>query len=360
MERPADYWNYHGHEYPWIGIEELTSWPTGECYQLMKSCCRSPQEGIPRKYRSTCNPWGPGHNWVKAYFPDTAPPGVPFRDKEDGEYRVWIHGELSENQVLMTADPGYRNRLRDMATSPEQLKAWLYGDWDIVAGGMFDDVWNRSIHVVQPFVIPSTWKVNRSFDWGFSRPFSVGWWAESDGTPPPAGRQYPRGTLFRIHEWYGWSGAVNEGIRMNADDIARGILQRDEQLQKTILHHHPQIKPGPADPSIFDASTGPSIAIQMKNAGVAWTPGNNASRVQRWQVFRIRLKNSLKTPMEDPGLFIFDTCTDGFIRTIPVLQRDEKKIDDINSDEEDHVADETGYRIMDIPKTTQFRRFMNV
>lgn len=359
MEREADYWKYHGHEYPWIGFEELTGWVSLNCYHSMKSCCRSSHPGMPRKIRSTCNPWGPGHNQVKSYFIDVAPPGVPYRDEKTGESRVHIPGYLFENVDLMSADPGYQNRLMGAADSNEKRKAWLEGNWDIVAGGMFDDIWNRNIHVIKPFLIPAGWHVNRSFDWGASKPFSVGWWAESDGTFAPNGRIYPKGTLFRIDEWYGWTREPDEGLRMNANEIAEGIRKREEELRKTILARHSGvIKPGPADPSIFDDSAGDGIARQMEQCGIKWTVGNNASRINRWQVFRVYLKEATRIPMEKPGLFTFDTCTDGFIRCIPVMQRDEKKLDDIDTDTEDHVADEAGYRIMENRPRTTYRRFL--
>ena len=47
-------------------------------------------------------------------------------------------------------------------------------------------------------------------------------------------------------------------------------------------------------------------------------------------------------PRENPGLFVFDTCT-AFIETLPVLPRDEKDMDDVDTDAEDHVADEVRY-----------------
>ncbi|MCP5018050.1 MAG: terminase, partial [Ketobacter sp.] len=74
MARPEDYWSYHGHEYPWIGWEELTNWPTGECYDMMMATNRCSMQGVPKRVRSTCNPWGAGHHWVKSLFIDQAPP----------------------------------------------------------------------------------------------------------------------------------------------------------------------------------------------------------------------------------------------------------------------------------------------
>jgi hypothetical protein len=343
MDNPDDYWNYHGHEYPWIGWEELTQWPSPECYDSMKSCCRSTgPKGMPRKYRANCNPYGKGHNWVKAKFVDPAPAGTVMID-DQGNQRVRIQGFLHENKVLEEIDPEYIKQIKSI-TDPNKRKAWVEGDWDIVAGGAIDDVWDREIHVVQSFDIPQSWRVDRSFDWGSSAPFSVGWWAESDGSDfllkNGKVKSYPVGTVFRIAEFYGWNGNVNEGSRMLASEIARNI----KRIEGSFPFH---VYPGPADNSIQDADTGVSIADEMGRQGVTWTRSNKSpgSRVSGLEKIREMLENSKQRPMEAPGLFIFENCTH-FIRTVPVLPRDSKKIDDVDTDAEDHVYDETRYRLM--------------
>ncbi len=269
MRTVADYWNYHGHEYPWIGWEELTNWATLDCYDAMKACSRSSYPGMPRKYRATANPYGRGHNAVKMRFIDPAPAGVPIRD-EQGLVRVRIHGHWSENLALLEADPEYPAKLRADGNEMRR-RAWEQGDWDIVAGGMFDDVWDPRVHVLAPFDPPSSWRIDRSFDWGSSKPFSVGWWAESDGTEATlrdgTKRTFPRGTLFRIAEWYGWNQKPNEGLRMVDSEIGRGIVQRQKEIA-----WGGRVKPGPADSSIFDQQNGDSPAAQQERAGVRWEP----------------------------------------------------------------------------------------
>lgn len=354
METPDDYWNYHGHEYPWIGWEELTNWPTLDCYHSMRACWRSSTPGIPRRMRGTTNPFGIGHHEVKAYIVDPAPPGVPIRN-EEGLLRVRIHGHWSENKILLANDPDYVKNLAS-DRNENRRKAWLLGDWDIVAGGFFDDLWDRGKHVVRPFQIPRSWRVDRSFDWGSSKPFSVGWWAESDGTAveiinPQTGRlelrHFPRGTLFRIHEWYGWTGHPNEGNKMLAVDVAKGVLQRDRELQGIGVR---TVNDGPADPSIYAVENGQSIALDMETAGVRWTRGDNTpgSRKNGWERMRKYMAASLERRPEEPGLYVFDSCTQ-FIRTVPVLPRHKLKTDDIDTNAEDHVADETRYRILAAP-----------
>jgi len=338
-----DYWNYHGHEYPWIGWDELTLWATDELYTTMKSVCRSSNPDVPRHYRAVCNPYGVGHNWVKMRFIDPAPRGKLIIDTEQGRdrtERIVIHGSIWENLILLKNDPEYVKMLK--AQSGAKRAAWLEGDWDIVAGGMFDDVWSSNVHIIEPFDVPKTWRIDRSFDWGSSRPYSVGWWAESDGCDIKLAdgttRSTQRGDLFRIAELYGWTGKPNEGTRELAVEVARKIQAYDNS------NGH-KVRPGPADSSIFTVDNGNCIAEDMERVGISWKRADKrpGSRINGWELLRERLKNSLSH--EGPGLYVFDTCRQ-FIRTVPVLPRDERNPDDVDIEAEDHVADEVRYRVL--------------
>lgn len=353
MRVPDDYWNYHGHEYPWIGWEELTNWPDIQCYESMKACSRSSFPGMPRKYRATANPYGVGHSWVKSYFIDPAPPGVVIKNTQ-GLGRVRIKGFFFENKTLMRNDPEYVAKLKSI-TDVNKRKAWLGADWNIVAGGIFDGVWREEVHVVRPFKVPGSWRIDRSFDWGSSRPFSVGWWATSNGEEvevgvdedgQPVKRAFPRGTLFRIAEWYGWNGTPNQGCQMLASAVARGIVQREEAMGLT-----GRVEAGPADSAIFDTQNGVCIADDMALAGVRWERADKSagSRRNGWEKMRDMFAASLDHPMEKPGLFVFDTCRH-FIRTVPSLPRDEKDPDDVDTASEDHAGDESRYRCMMPPR----------
>jgi len=367
--RPADYWSYHGHAYPWIAWEELTTWPDDQCYKSMFSCNRSTAVGIPLKVRATTNPYGVGHNWVKTRWRLPILPGhiigpviTDSRDRE-GELeppRVAIHGELRENKILLYADPKYITRIRAAARNPQELRAWLHGDWNIVAGGMFDDVWDPRLHVVPnfpPHKIPRLWRIDRSYDHGQSKPFSVGWWAQSNGEPfEHNGVTYGklRGDLYRVAEWYGWNGHANEGARMLSTDIAQGILERERDWGIK-----GRVKQGPADSSIFDDyEPGTSVAGDMRSVGVRWLPADKGpgSRKQGWQQLRKLLTNSKESYREEPGIFILERC-EQFIRTVPVLPRDDGDLDDVDTDAEDHVGDETRYRIRYKPKTIRTGAF---
>jgi hypothetical protein len=353
---PDDYQAYHGHAYPWIGFEELIQWPDDTAYKLMISCCRSSAAGMPRKLRATTNPYGRGHHWVKARFELPAMAGRVI-NAEGQPPRAAIQGYLAENRIMLQADPGYVDRIREAARNPGELKAWLEGSWDIVAGGMVDDLWDARVHVIQPFAIPGSWRVNRAFDWGSSKPFSVGWYAEADGSTVETSsgpRSTVPGDLFRINEWYGCTRQPNTGLRMLARDIAAGIVRRE--LDWGI---HGRVQPGPADASIFDVENGVSIADDMAEPvridgdvypGIEWEPSDKSpgSRKQGWEQLRKRLANARRQgyePREYPGLFIFRDRCPHFLRTVPTLPRDDQDLDDVDTDAEDHIGDEVRYRL---------------
>jgi hypothetical protein len=348
MRVEDDYWNYHGHEYPWIGWEELTNWANIACYDSMKACSRASFPGMPRRYRSTANPYGVGHGWVKEYFIDPAPPGKIIRGY--GMPRVRIHGNVYENKALLAADPDYIAKLSSIA-DPNKRKAWLLGSWNIVSGGIFDGVWREEVHSIPPFTIPRNWRIDRSFDWGSSAPFAVGWNAISPGTEvqigvdednKPIKRAFPRGTIFRVAEWYGWNGQANQGCRMLASQIGRDILRKELEMGWP----PGRVSEGPADSAIFATQNGVCIADDFARAGVRWTPADKGpgSRKNGWERVRNFMAAALDFPMEKPGLFVFNTCRH-FLRTVPGLPRDKDDPDDVDTASEDHIGDEIRYRV---------------
>ncbi len=347
---PDDYWKYHGHEYPWIGWEELTTWPDAECYDRIKACSRSSDPRVPRCYRSTTNPYGPGHQWVKKYFIDVAAPGVVHSETmPDGSVmqRVHIHGTIFDNPSLLRADPGYVGRLMAI-TDESRRKAWLEGSWDIVTGGAFDGVWDERVHVIDSFEIPAEWHIDRSFDWGSSSPFSVLWWAQSDGSEVTLAdgskKTFPAGSLFTIAEWYGGTD-LEEGLRMLNVEIADGIndLEKADEVLGRL-----DVAPGPADTSIFDIVNGQSIALDMETRGVSWERAikSAGSRINGFQVMRSRLAASKQFPMEAPGWFLFSRCR-RLIAHLPLLQLDERHPEDVDTSQPDHDYDAARYRILE-------------
>lgn len=351
FERPDDYWNYHGHEYPWIGWEELTNWATSECYETMFACSRSSEPGVPKRVRATCNPWGAGHHWVKSHFIDRGKQAEPITETfphpltgdEITRTRGHLFGHLYENRTLLAVDPEYVANLRGIRDENKR-KAWLDGSWDIVAGGFFSDVWDARKHVIaRPWTPPKEWRCYVSFDWGSASPFSAGFWAESDGTQAPNGEFYPRGALIRFDEWYG-ADKPNEGLRLSNQAIGSGLIERIKAYESRGLH----FRQGPADPSIFKEDGGPSIYAQIKQGAGGRDIFGKAdnTRVAGWQKVAEMLEGDAD---RGPMLYIMANCRD-FLRTVPMLPRDERNWDDIDTDTEDHVADELRYMTMWRPK----------
>jgi len=166
-------------------------------------------------------------------------------------------------------------------------------------------------------------------DWGSAAPFSVGWYAVSDGEILA-----PRGALIKYAEWYGWNGQPNKGLKMSADSVARGIINREKDMKQRLSY-------GVADPSIFSNNGGPSIAEMMLIAGCGWIRGDNA-RQAGWEQMRKRLA------ADEPLLLFHESC-EHTIRTLPYLQHDEKNPEDLDTDAEDHAVDETRYAVMSRP-----------
>lgn len=382
FNKADDYWNYHGHEYPWIGWEELCNWASDDGYKRMFSCCRSSQKGMPRMVRATTNPYGPGHNWVKARWRLPSMNMIVQKDSKDDEGnieppRISIRSHIDENKALLEADPEYKQKIAASARSKAERKAWLEGSWDIVAGGMFDDVWDPQYNVIPPFNVPPNWRITRSFDWGESKPFSVAWWTIANGEDlmmrDGTWRSTIKGDVIRLKEWYGWTGKPNEGMRILATDITAGMIERELNWGwRKRNEDWCRVKGGIADSQIFAAENGNCIAVDMKvrqrlddgykYPGITWSEADKrpGSRTTGWSQMRTMLKHAWPTiieradplpdlyyPREKPGLFVTADCTH-FLRTIPVLPRDEKNMDDVNTEAEDHVADETRYFIRSV------------
>lgn len=336
IERDADAEEYQGHSYTRIYVEELTNFPSAGPINKLRATLRSPT-GVPCGMRLTGNPGGPGHNWVKARYIDPAPEGYKIIAEEtevdlDGKKlvvkleRVFIPSKLQDNLMLLRSDPTYVLRLRQSG-SEQLVKAWLNGDWNIIDGAFFDE-FDYSVHVLS-----SDWTKHfpkratrfRSFDWGSAKPFSVGWWIVSDGT-----WGLPAGAMVRYREWYG-AKAPNEGLKMTAEAVAAGIVNREQGEH---------INYGVADPAIFIRNGGPSIAETMAVHKCQWRPGDN-KRKPGWEQCRSALVGLDGKPL----VYVLETCDD-FIRTIPVLQHDESDPEDLDTDGEDHAADEWRYAEM--------------
>ena len=333
---------YQGAEVQWLYFDELTHF-TKPMYDYLKTRLRAPKRmGVRPCVRCASNPGGPGHSWVKDYFVDSTDVGKKKRIKEidmgDGEIeRVvieYIPATVRDNPHIAK---DYEIELRQ---KPKKLReALLDGKWDAFSGQAFpefadepehykDGAWT---HVIEPFDIPFHWTRYVSFDHGYSRPFSFGAWAVD-----------PEGRAYRYKELYGCvAGEPNVGLMLSPSDIGAMLADfLDEEFREGIR------PTGIADPAIWDQSRGESVEEQIRKAfsGVIFRKGDNTRLAGKMQLHE-RLKFD-----EDgrPLLYVFNTCRD-FIRTIPALAYDDKKVEDIDTAGEDHIYDETRYFLMARP-----------
>ncbi len=338
LEQDSDADKYQGHSYTRIYVEEIGNFPSPVPIMKLMATLRS-GAGVPCGFRATGNPGGPGHQWVKARYIDPAPLGWKIITSQFGEVsrdRVYIPSRLKDNAYLGRE---YEANLH-MSGNQQLVRAWLEGDWNVIAGAFFPEFGPQ--HVIAAFEVPNTWPRFRSGDWGSARPFSIGWWAISDGSLPAL----PRGALIRYREWYGWNGQPNEGCRLVAEEVGAGIAER-EQGDTAVSNGHSVM-----DPAAFDNSGGPSIVERIYNGSgkrVGFRRADN-KRVAKlgaiggWDQVRSRLKGEEGRPM----MYFFDTCTHA-IRTLPALQHDEARPEDVDTEGEDHAPDEIRYACMSRP-----------
>lgn len=384
IKKIGDYEGFHGHEYPFLGWNELTKRPTSELYDKLMSCNRStftperdtpkdkdgnymtpdglPLPAIPLVVFSTTNSTGPGRNWVKRRFIDCGQRGKLIKNdvkvydpklKEEvtvTRTQVTIFGSYKENIYL----PAQYIAELESITDENLKKSWLHGDWDVISGGAFDDLWKTNVHKLPRFPIPSGWRLDRAFDWGSSKPFSVGWYAESNGEEAyilVGNKRYtfcpPKGTIIRFAEWYGTDQlGSNRGLKLSPKEIAKGIIAKELALFANGWICE-EVKAGPADNQIRNVVQKdiPTIEKQMSDCGVEWTASDKSpgSRINGMDLFRSRLSNSLTG--EGPAFYVMDNCK-AFLELVPTLPRDEDKTDDVDTDAEDHCWDEVRYRTL--------------
>ncbi len=319
---------FQGTEVDVLFIDEATHQSEDKMKKLT-ACVRGVND-FPKRIYLTANPGGDGHGWVKRLFIDRA-----FQDNENPDDYMFIQSLVTDNKALMEADPDYIRQLE--ALPPKLRKAWLEGDWNVFDGMFFEDFMDRPdqyaskqwTHVIDPFEIPEGWRIYRSFDWGYNKPFSCGWWAVDY-----------EGVAYRILELYGCTKTPNEGVKWTPPQVFAEIARIEREHRwlkgKKII--------GIADPAIWNAETGKSIADVAAEHSVFFQKGDH-ERIAGWMQVHYRLA------FDDNGfpmMYIFSNCK-AFIRTIPLLQYDEHKPEDLDTDGEDHVADEVRYFLMSRP-----------
>jgi len=345
MPHVADRTNYQGKAYDYIAFDELTHFTYDE-YSYMFSRNRPNGPGTRVYIRATANPGGIGHGWVKERFITAAPPMT--RISEDVTWvnpegktetrkrtRIFVPSLVWDNPALLQNDPDYIARL---AAMPEaERNALLYGDWNTFSGQVFtewrndpahyeDRLWT---HVIKPFRIPKDWAIWCGLDWGYSRPFSVGWYAVDHER-----------RMYRIREYYGCTGTPNVGLQMEPAEVARKIREIEEDDPN--LKNRKVYRVG--DPAIWGSDGTESIGALMERQRVYFEKGDHARIDGKMQVHHRLAFDEDGIPM----FYVFDTCKH-FIRTVPNLVYDESNVEDIDTDGEDHIYDELRYVCMKNP-----------
>jgi len=345
LDSISDAGEYQGRNLTDAWVEEAGQYPDPAPIDRLFGVLRS-AGSVPVQLILTANPGGAGQHWIAARYgliPFPTKPQIIRKTLANGSIHMMavIPSRITDNRILIEADPGYVDRLH-MVGSSALVKAWLDGDWSAVEGAFFD-TWDAKRHVMPQFSIPEHWLRFRYGDWGTAKPFSIGWWAIASEAVVVDGRVIPRGAMVRYREWYGCqSDKPNTGLKMSAADVAIRIAQTEagEIIEYGVL-----------DDACFANTGGPTIAETMAENGVDWQPTGNKARVSRngvqggWDLIRNRLNGDVDG---NPMLFVMDNCRD-FLRTFPVLQHDPKRPEDLDTEAEDHIADETRYACVSRP-----------
>lgn len=364
LERDSDADGYQGHSYTRVYVEEIGTFPSSSPILKLMATLRSGR-GVPCGFRATGNPGGPGHQWVRQRYIDPAPLGWktitenfvnPWTKQIVARERVYIPSKLQDNRYLGSE---YVANLQ-MVGNASLVRAWLEGDWSVIEGAFFPE-FSETKHVIPPFTIPDDWLRFRSADWGSARPFSVGWWAVCGDDLPINGNRLsnvakrvgilPRGAIIRYREWYGASNP-NVGLKLPAEDVADGIVSRETHEPRN-TEGKPNIAYGVIDPAAYISDGGPSIAERMARRGVLFRRADNARVATRgalggWDQLRARLVGNGERPM----IYFTSNCVDS-IRTLPALQHDTNRPEDVDSEGEDHAPDEIRYACMSRPYIKQ-------
>jgi hypothetical protein len=334
LENVLDAEKYQGQNLSDAAVEEAGNYAQSAPIDRLFGCLRS-AAGVPVQLILSANPGGPGHQWIRQRYIDPAPQGMRIlvRDLPNGRTHkaVYIPSRVQDNKILLAQDPGYVDRLH-LVGSQNLVSAWLRGDWSVVEGAYFPE-FSMERHVLRPFAIPEHWARIRAMDWGSAKPFCVLWLAVSDGTMPTISR----GALVCYREWYGWSGEPNVGCKMTAGAVGDGIrkLEVGEPKGDEVL-----------DPAAFSEDGGPSIAERM-NLNFRRADNKRVARqgaMGGWDQVRERLNGEEGRPL----LYLFSTCTH-LIRTLPALQHDPQRAEDVDTDSEDHAPDALRYGCMSRP-----------
>ena len=332
LDKDKDVTRFQGQAFNWIGIDEITQYPTPYVWDYLRSRLRTTDPELQQHLymRCTANPGGVGGWWVKKTYIDGIEPNKPFPafDIETGKEFLWppshekagqplflrkfVPARLTDNPYLM-ADGQYEAMLRSL---PEvERKRLLEGDWDVAEGAAFPE-FSRSRHVVEHFELPTNWPRIRAADYGYASPSCVLWGAiDWDNN------------IWVYRELY--------AKHLTAEQLADKILEAEEldpQPHYTVL-----------DSSCWNKTGfGPSIAETMMRVGVRWTPSDR-NRIQGKMEIHRRLADDPYT--EEPRLRIFSTCTNT-IKQLAGIPLSKSNSEDVDTKAEDHAYDALRYMLM--------------
>lgn len=357
LERDSDAENYQGHSYTRVYVEELGNFPNPAPVFKLMATLRS-AFGVPCGFRGTGNPGGPGHGWVKKRYIEPAPMGWkvieselvnPWTNETVIKQRIFIPGKITDHNLL---GPEYVANLQ-LSGSPELVRAWLEGDWDVIAGAYFPE-FSRGRHVLEPVEFPAAWRRFTATDWGSARPFWTGWFVVVQQemrvlTATGAPMTLLPGALVCYREWYGEDPqrpGQNLGLKLPVEAWAAGVLKRSRGED---------IAYDTVDTSMFDEDGGPSLAeramkVKLKDKKLRLRQADK-KRLPGWNQVRYRLVGEYGMDNAPPMLFFLMGCDDA-IRTLAALQHDdvESKFEDADTDGEDHPPDGIRYGCMSRPR----------
>ena len=310
----------------WVWIEEAYEIDKEEDFDMLAESIRGDVPApLFKQLTLTFNPWSSTH-WIKKRFFDAEANENILAKTTNYLCNEWL--DESDKQIF-----------EDMkARNPKRYKVAGLGDWGIDGGQVFEEFVDdpshyddrQYTHVIRPFEPPKQWNIWRSFDFGYSKPFSCDWWAvDYDGR------------LYKILELYGCvKGEADVGVKWTPDEIFKEIA-RIENEHDWLKGKHIN---GVADPAIWDKSHGVSIAETAEKYGVYFDKGDHKRLPGLMQMhYRLQFdENGI------PMMYIFSNCK-AFIRTIPLLVYDENRPEDIDTKQEDHCYDSSRYLCMANP-----------
>ena len=361
IEGPQDFTKFQGQSNSLIVVDEAGQFPDPQPLDLLRSTLRT-QANIRPRMILAANPGGPGHGWLHQRHVSGVEPWKPYTESKTGATFVTAPSTLSDNPHL---SGDYSNQIQAATTAdPELQKAWLHGDWNIARGAFFGQVFDTQRNVIDGWThLPGSnamegltpaqqrlrmtnaaelgvrpnygWEFYIAGDHGSSAPAWFGLMARSPGAEGPDERFYPKGSLVLFDEVAFYEReALNRGLGLTIPQMARDVVERCQSWGM-----RPE---GVLDDACFSrhGSAQGTLADEYRRAGFRAQPAKKGDRLSGWQIMR-RLLADAGQP-DKPGLYISERCT-YWLATVPFLDRDPKRPEDMDTTQADHAADGTRY-----------------